>query len=319
MKHLNRIIAIVVVAFLACGSAFAMNEAEKTASKALSEYLKSKGFDPQFSQKDNSVNFFYKKVLFWVTFDGNGTSMLFTLHRMPKKMISDEDSPEKNARRVEIAKLASNYMNVNNTFKTFVADNKVKFEFPVYAASASDYNKTFDRIFKTFADVDASYNECHKKAKLEVDSIHKFWMENDSAYIVVSQPKLKEFKSNQNLNITTVDFRNVDANGNQITGYDDNIRKSEVKFIQPRISVSASKKGTYKIGVKIINPKGKILVPTREYKVTTLTPVDVNKTPSLVELDVFGINDGSIWEAGEYQVVFLEDNHEIRKASFNVL
>ncbi len=320
MKNFKVLLAVVMTALLASAPAFAFNESERAAQRTFSDYLKSKGIASKIDDKDNSVNFYKGKTFYWVTFEGGATGILYTLHRAPLNMDVKGASKEETSRRLENATRAANYMNINNEFKTCVKGTKVEFSFPVYASSATEYTKMFDRILRNFDNAKEYYDQCHKKAKVYNDSVHQYWMKNDTAYKVVPQKTVRQNTSSvPSVFISKVAFRNVDEVGNEITGYNDNIRKSNVKFIQPRIEAKADKKGIYRLATRIKTPKGKILVPDRDSKMTTSTTVEVGKGLDEIELDVFGINDGSIWEAGEYGVVFYVDGKQVATDSFTIL
>lgn len=321
MKKFRTLIATLMTLIFVSGSAFAFNSSEQAAQTAFVNYLKTKRIPSKVDDKDNSVNFYDGKVLFWVTFDGSATGMLFTLHRAPINMKSAKDPADKNARRLENAYRAADFMNLNNNFKTVVRGSKVEFLFPVYAASTEDYVKVFDRILRNFENCKEYFDECYNKAKAYNDSVHKYWMENDTAYMVVEQ-NVKVARVTYNapvVTITKVDFQGVDRNGNPIYGYADNKYAKKMKYIQPKIVAKASKKGLYRISTQIEMPNGKILVPNRDSKMTTTSTVEIGKNDTDIILDMFGDDTGEMWEPGEYNVVFFENGKPVNRSSFNIL
>lgn len=321
MKKFRTLIATLMTLIFVSGSAFAFNSSEQAAQTAFVNYLKTKRIPSKVDDKDNSVNFYDGKVLFWVTFDGSATGMLFTLHRAPINMKSAKDPADKNARRLENAYRAADFMNLNNNFKTVVRGSKVEFLFPVYAASTEDYVKVFDRILRNFDNCKEYFDECYNKAKAYNDSVHKYWMENDTAYMVVEQ-NINISKTSDKapaLLISKVDFRNVDRLGNPISGYADNKYKKDMRYIQPKVTVKATKKGIYRISTRIETPNGKILVPNRDSKMTTVSTVEVGKNDGEIELDPFGDDTGKMWLPGTYNVIFYEDGKVINRSSFNIL
>lgn len=317
MKTSRFFLSLLMCMFLV-GNAFALTPKEKAAQTALRKYLQDNNVNSKIDSRDNSVNFQYKSKLFWVTFQENSKGVLYTLHRSPIKMESEKQSREKNARRNEIAIVASNYMNAGNDYKAYVSDNRVEFVFPVFAATPEDYTKVFMNILMSMDNVQDDFDRNYTRAKMFTDSVHRYWSNNDTSVIIVPQNNT-QFVSSNNLTISKVDFRIVDAQGKAISNYGESIRKSEIRFIQPQITVEASKKGMYHIGVEIKTPDGKKLLPSKNTMRTILTTVEVDKKPKAIELGTFGSSNGSFWKAGEYKVTFFEDGNIIKTTTFTVL
>lgn len=254
--------------------------------------------------------------------------MLFTLHR---RAILNYTKPEdKNKklvlqRRAEYATVAAEYITANNLYKAYVKGDQMEFEFPVYASNAKEYQKVFSKVLAAFGDVKATYDGNMRKAVAYVDNIHKFWMENDTAKIIVPQSSVvTRNESGRNLEYKTVSIRNVDANGSEISGYDKVMRKSEARFIQPMVTLNSTKKGTFNVGVKIKDPNGKVFVPNRDSDYTILTTIDVSKAnkEQQFELPKFGINDPNktIWKSNvEYIIEFYQDDRKIGSSTFTFL
>ena len=174
-------------------------------------------------------------------------------------------------------------------------------------------------LLKSMENIEDDFRVAYTKAKIPTDSIHRWWRENDTTIIVVKQPNAQPIQSTKNLTASKVDFRIVDANGTPITQYGESIRKSDLRFIQPQLSVKATKKGMYHIGVMITAPNGKIMLPTPNSNRTILSTVEVDKKDKPVDLGIFGNTTGDCWVAGEYRVTFYEDGNLIKTATFNVL
>lgn len=326
MKNLKKIFAIAMCVLLSSSSAFALNDIERAAQLSMKEFLRSKGISSSIDPKDNSLNFLRKdskghEIIYWITFDGNATCMLFNLHRKSIKMISEKDDKQKASRKLENARLASEYVTAANDYKAFVNGNKVEFQFPVYAASVADYQKVFMKILGAFNGVQQSYDNCYRKAKAYNDSVHMFWQKNDTSKLVVRQAVRNDEKATKNLMISNIQIRNVDNEGNEIPGWEKGLRGSKAKYLQPVVTLASTKKGTYKVGVKIITPKGKTLVPTRESVFSTITTIEVPKDNKAADYELlkFGVNNSDFWDAGEYKIIFYEDDRQIFDDTFTIL
>lgn len=319
MKRIIHVFTVLICMISTVNVAYAVTQAERDAQAAFRAYLSSKRVNSKIDDKDNSVNFQYKNKLFWVTFKESGGVMLYTLHRAPIKMESDKQSREMNARRIENATIATSYLNAKTDYKAFVNGSRVEFVFPVFAANTEEYSKVFMTILKNMESVQEQFDKCYKVAKHTSDSIHNYWSQNDTSIIVVPQPSSEQIASTKNLAISKVDFRIVDENGNPISEYGESIRRSDIKFIQPQITVKASKKGLYHIGVVITTPRGKKLLPSQNSVRTMISTVEVDKKGKAIDLGSFGSKTGDFWRAGEYKVSFYEDGNLIKTTTFNVL
>lgn len=318
MKRIHSLILVAMCMIMATGSAFAISPAVRGAQMAVKNYLTKQGYTSQIDDKDNSVNFRFNNSLFYVTFEETGSGILYTLHRTAIKF--EQGPSDANARRLENATVAANYLNGHYPYKTYVNGNRVDFVYPVFATSPEDYIKAFPTLLKSMTNIKENFDRYYKVAKTRNDSIHQFWARNDTSVIVVPQQKVQGANTPPSLTVSGVpDFRIIDANGAVLTNYGESIRKSELKYIQPSITLTATKKGTYHIGVVIIAPNGKTLVPNMRDNRTIITTKEIDKKPTTVELDSFGSPDGKFWEAGEYKVIFYEGNNILKETSFNVL
>ena len=315
MKNFRHLIVTILCTLFAINSiaaATTMTQGEQKAQTALRTFLSGKKVNTKIHPKDNSVNFNYKGKLFWVTFKEMGNDgILYTLHRANIKLASNT------AREKGV--FATNYLNDTYDYKSYVVGDHAAFVFPTFATSPEEYTKVFMSLLKSMENIEGDFRVGYNKATTATDSIHRWWRTNDTTIIVVKQPNAQQIQTTNNLTATKVDFRIVDANGNPITQYGESIRKSDLKFIQPQLTVKATKKGMYHIGIVITAPNGKMMLPTSNANRTIISTVEVDKKAKPVDLGIFGDSTGECWVAGEYKVTFFEDGKPIKTATFNVL
>lgn len=302
---------------MAGGSASAQTAAEKKASAVVTDYLNRLGYGPQIDPKDNSVNFYAKdkdKTFYWITFDETSPGIIYTLHRKPIKMQSENDTPEQVVRKTKYAAIAANRLNAEAQYKTYVKDTRVDFVFSNFASSPEEYVKIFPGAFKSMQNIAKDFKKLYDEAKNE----------NPVNEIIVPQPNNNVAAPKQGvpLEVTGYDFRVVDGK-TVISDYGKPIRKSGIKYIQPCIYVKSPDKGVYDFGVVIYDPTGKKLIPTQGAYRSIMTTIEITKKEKNkevpIELDVFGTDDGSIWQNGEYKVEFYENNLKIGETTFNIL
>jgi len=325
MKNFRSLIATLVCVLLFGSTLYAqaeINDAERMAQKSMMEYLRSKGFAPTIDKADQSVNFKKSNVLYWITFDGNASTMLFTLHRKPIKFTMDKDGQNKVNQKRELALYAANKITATNQYKAFLNGSRVEFIYPIYAKSADEYQTVFPKVLNAMSNIRESFDRNYKAAKLVVDSIHNYWANVDTAHVVLEQKTIaNDIKAQRNLTITGISVRNVSSNGYVLSDYDEGIRKSKCQYIQEKIDLKATKSGMYKIGLQIVNPKGKILIPHKGATYTTVTTIDVPKANKEIEVELlrFGTDAPDFWQPGEYKIYLFEDDNVIYDDAFNVL
>lgn len=322
---MNKKILLIALAVLAVVipsySKNSLNPAEKEAQKSMADFLRNLGYAIEIDERDQSVNFRKNDVLYWITFEGTSTKMLFTLHRKNIRFDSDKRKPAEVSVDCEVAEKAANRLNATHPYKAYLKGKRVHFEFPTYASAAKEYQDVFNRVLGSMKDIREDFDAEFKKSRLEVDSIHNHWADIDTVHLVVPQNNVPQTKTARNFRISSIAVRNLNGSGGVISGYDQGLRKNKCQYVQERVSVTANKPGVYKIGLRIVTPDGKILIPFKEARFTTVSTIDVKKAgkPEVFELEKFGTDSADFWEPGEYKLLFYEDDNLIYQDAFNIL
>lgn len=319
MKKLIRLVAVMGALIFTSSVASAFNSIEKLAQQDVYNFLRGEGLKTQIDDADNSVMFFIKDRFYYITFKGDGKGVLYTLHAEPIKF--EFKDKNKASRMKENATFAANMLNAQGATKVYLANNRVNFTYPIFAKTPAEYTKVLKNIIEEVAATrEKDYDFYLKKAKNVTDSIHNYWATNDTSKIVVPQKQFSEVKqlNTNNLKIEKVDFRNVNQSGEEITNYNASLRSSDLEFIQPKITISAPNKGEYVIGVKIINPIGKTLVPDKDATFTIENLIEIDKKPKEIELDWFGAEEPGLWIPGDYTVIFYDGDKEFKRDKFSI-
>lgn len=296
-----------------------LNETQRKAQKSIAEFLRSKHYSPSIDTNDQSVCFKKDDVLYWITFEGNSSPLLYTIHRKGIKFASDKDNTLN--RRREIAEKAANMVCAQRVVKAYMSGNKVDFCLPIYAATPEDFQQVFNAGMAAFNNIKQVFDNNYKKGRVIADSIHSYWNNLDTTVVVVPQNNITEMVRQRNLTISSFSVRVVDARGSIVSDYDKSIRKNNCRYLQERVELTAKNDGVYKLGVKLYTPEGKLLVPNKDARFTTITSVNVPKANkvSTYELLKFGSDNGKIWKAGEYKIEFYEDDTMIYSSTINIL
>lgn len=320
MKKAKLILAAMFLLMAVNGMAqnVTLNDVQKKAQRATFDYLRTKKYAPSIDTNDQSVCYKTGDVLYWITFEGNSAPLLYTIHRKPVKFAKDDS---KLNQKLEIAGKAANMVCAESIGKAFVNGSKVEFCLPVYAATPEDFQKVFDRSMNALSNIKKLFDEKYKVGRHIADTIHRYWNSLDTTSIVVPQNNVPGTIPTKNMYIKGISVRVVDADGTVISDYDKGIRKSTCRFLQEKVTLSATKEGVYKLGVKLYTPDGKLLLPTKNSRFTTITTIDVQKSnkPAEYELLMFGSNNGKLWKAGEYKIEFYEDDMNIYSDAINIL
>lgn len=314
---------IAMMALLYSGIASAqrvtLNETQKKAQKSIVEFLRSKHYSPSIDTSDQSVCFKKNDVLYWITFEGNSSPLLYTIHRKGIKFASDKDNTLNRCR--EIAEKAANMVCAQRVVKAYMNGNKVDFCLPMYAATPEDFQQVFSSGMAAFDNIKQVFDNNYKKGRVIADSIHSYWSNVDTTVVVVPQNNASEVTSQRNLTISSFSVCVVDAGGTIVSDYDKSIRKSQCRYLQERVELSAKNDGLYKLGMKLYTPEGKLLVPNKDARFTSITSINVPKANKIntYELLKFGSDNGNIWKAGEYKIEFYEDDTVIYSSTINIL
>lgn len=309
------------IALMCCGAMTAqtLNDAQKKAQKSLIEFLRTRHYSPSIDTNDQSVCFKKNDVLYWITFEGSSSPLLYTIHRKGIKFANDKDKTL--SRRREIAVQAANMVCAKRVVKAYMNGNRVDFCLPIYAATPEDFQQVLSAGLSAFDNIKKTFDESYNKGRAVADSIHDYWSNHDTTVVVVPQYNAPEVARQRSLSISSFSVRVVDSGNGVISDYDKSIRKSNCRYLQERVELSAKNDGAYKLGVKLYTPDGKLLVPNKDSRFTTITTIDVpkaNKT-NTYELLKFGSDNGNIWKAGEYRIDFYEDETKIYSSTINIL
>lgn len=299
MKTL-RILTLAVVTVLSM-SALAdksLSESAKKAQTSLVEYLRLSGITPSIDARDQSVCFKKGGVFYWVTFD-ESSPVLYTLHRKGIKFDNEEDF------KPNCALYASNQVNRKYKVKCFYKDNRVDFMLQTYAKEPSSFHACLNKMIESFDGIENSFREAYDAC---VQSIP------------VPTPPAKTGSSP--MEVTYIAFANFDGSGNMISDYNQPLRKNELRYVRASIDVESSEKGLYKIGLRIVSPDGKALVPNGQNYSST-TNIEIKKKNKTMECDLeqYGSDEADFWKAGEYKVEIydFEKNDLLYSTTFNVL
>lgn len=291
MKTL-RFLTLIVVSFVLSMAAMAqsrLNDSEQKAQDALRDFLRSQNRAYNIDAEDNSLLFKDGDIVYWVTFSGT-SPMLYTIHR--KGVRYEKEGTFKASCAYE----ACNEVNRTSRVVKAVCEGKdVHFYSEVYAKNPEDFHATLRKNIDAFAGVSDTYKKTYATAfdAWVKDSIAK------NAPQIIEQPIGKS-----DLTVSGVSFASKDMKGNVIVDYDNPLRKNNVCCIVAEVAVEAAEKGVYKLGMKIYNPEGKIMLPKAglEYTSTKNFTLPKAKRPYGVELDPYGSDASDIWKAGEYKV-----------------
>lgn len=323
MKRFIKVILSLIILFATSGKAVALNAFEQNAQKQMNDYLRSHNYETRIMKDDNSINFMVGENIYWLTFKGDASGVLYTLHRRPIRL------GEKNTSRTELNRLrekalnAAASMNAANDYKAYLKGNQVEFEFPVYATSPVEYQKVFNKVLSSLKRISmADFESEMKKATHTTDSIHRYWENYAPDKFVVRQPAYSNkpvIKPKGRVMASNPVVRSVDMGGRVLIPYGEIIYQDKMQFIQPRLTVMTDKPDTYRMSVKIINPDGKTMVSAKDDDMTLILPVEIGKKEKEIEFGTFGSTNNSTWKPGKYTLVFFSEGEEVARQTVNIL
>lgn len=297
-----------------------MTVAERSAQKAVVDYLKHQGFETEIDNSDNSVLFKQSDVLYWITFKGNTSGVLYTLHRRPIKLNgNDKDAVRANIRK-EKAIAAANMVNRKEPYKVTVTDGRVNFSFPVFSSTPAEYISQLTNVFNTMKNAKQEFDKAYEgNAKLYTDSIHNYWASNDTSRVILPQKMLGVNKKNHaEMAVSKVEFASINGNGKSLVPYGGQLLQPNVQYLSEKIAITPTATGLFYIGVKLYDPDGKLIVANKESEFTTVTEFDVKKANKSyeVELEPFGTSNYNFWRPGSYTIEIYDADVLVRKDVF---
>lgn len=321
-----KVILLLAAILMGWNAANAMTAAERAAQTEVASYLTRQGFKVEIDKDDESVNFKQSDILYWITFSGDSSGVLYTLHRRPIKLRSEKDDAAKALRKNEVAVFACNEVNRRYPYKAVVKDCRVDFTFPVYAATPAEYIKELANVLNSMRNIKQEFDRQFEAVKVTTDSIHNYWATEKPNVIVLPQSSTQSIhKVSADVNISKVavasyNSPSMNESNKPVVDYDHQLDESNCLFLRERITLSAREPGKYYIGVKILNPEGKLIVPNKDDEFTTVTPIEVKKANKEVEYELrpFGTAGLGFWKAGNYTLEFYDADVLVRSVVVTV-
>ena len=294
----------IVVGLCLSMSAMSQNSFTPDCSKAqsaLMDYLRAISITPTIDTRDNSVCFKSNDVFYWVTFEEN-SPVLYTIHRKGLKF--DEDTSFKPS----CARIACDEVNRKHKIKCVLNETRVEFIMQTYAKDAADFHATFRKMLAAFNGVDTTFRNAYDKAYSIEDN----------------KPITPEVQIGASpLKVTYIAFGTSDSDGKLVTDFNQPLRKSAMKYVLATVDVESSKKGLFKLGMKIINPDGKAMVATKGVDYSSTSNVEIKKVnkAQACTFAPYGSESENFWKAGEYTVEIydFEVGAKLHTTTFNIL
>lgn len=308
---MRKIINVLFCLMLGAASAFAgdLTPSQSDAQRALYKYLYDQKMDPAIDDSDNSVTFRLGGILYWITFDGD-SPILYTFHRKGFKVGDDE----KSYKRTPAAVAANEVNRKHKAVKLTVEEKSVVIAIQVYAAKPADFTSVLKNYLVMFSGVDSDFKSAYDAAltveRKNAEKAEEAMRKN------LPPSELRDMVEN-------VSFRLVDADGKEVTAYDEPLRCFKARYVQARIELKPwqEKDRNFTLQIKITRPNGRTIYMSNGKKVSgemEITPLK-SKRNQYFEFDKIGSNNDGFWKAGEYKVEILESGDVIKETTFNFL
>lgn len=313
---MKKFISFVLLSLFFCVGVLQLNALsvkEKAAQKSIIEKLKNFGYECEIDSADNSVNFFSNDILYWINFKENGAAIRYSLFRKGIKLEDKNLSENEIQKYIEVA----NQMNSELPYKTYIDNNRVQFLYEVFAIQPFDFIKTLNEMLKSLQAAPKKFEDLLRnttKNRNKSKKANKFKM--------ITLVQMNE-EYNSGLQIKDVNFRNVTADGKQISAYDENLRNGgskRLQYVQPCVALEAPQNGRYYFTLEVKDPAGNLLISSPEDSVTMKVNEELTKKQKDLELGWFGSDDEDFWAPGKYIVIIKDEKgQELFETVFNVL
>lgn len=314
-------LSLLLLSMLFINMAFAADfETEK---KQLEKALKDAGYATQFDSKDNSINFRYKDVLHWFTWEStDGQVIYLQLNKKGFKLTGD------GAFDKDLAIIAVNEVNRQyKAVKMYIEKERIVQCQQIILKSPADLNRpmlegylrafdnadnTFKTAYKKLADDKAKVaadkakaEEEAAKAKAKADSV--VYVEKEAVSPVIMQGN--------------IEIANVDAHGKTITDYGQTINSESARYLQVKLKAYTEVAGKYTLNARVTTPDKHYMLPENGAKYSYSTEVTFKKAKKVQEilLKPFGKQTGSVWTTkGEYILELWDGDIYLGKQTFVV-
>ena len=168
MKNYNPLafLCCLVIFFIYGQSANALSFSELNARDQIVKYLSNdkKYTDIKIDPQDESVNFRYNGILYWVTLHKTEVSSIieYTLHQQSIRTDKANENPRFYETQSQYALYAVNKMSLNNPFSADYENNLVKLQYVYYTSKVGEFINLFPIIMPYFNN---SLNEFQKYVK----------------------------------------------------------------------------------------------------------------------------------------------------------
>jgi len=293
-----------------------LNSAETQARREVQAYLNSRNISNQIDNEDQTLAFRYGEVLYWVTFKGNKDKMLYTLSRNFIWVVDPDNKKKDFTALMDQANFTANYINRHSPVKATCEKGIMNFTLQAYYATPGEFNAALTNNLGLFKDIKNLYGKGKHYAKTKCDSIQDHWLNYHPDVVVIEQPK-----ANRSLNtapaikleadVNSFAIQSLDASGATIIPAGSSLYCDRCMYLQACLKVKGNEKGDATIGVKIINPDGKLMVGNASdtYTLTTYTEVDKKYGKKALLFSAFGATDTSTWKPGEYTIEFYDETN----------
>lgn len=223
----------------------------------------------------------------------------------------------------EKAIIAANELNRNYRYKTYVYENRVRFQFPEYAATPDAFLSQLENIIKALKDAESQFKAAFDGiGKQYTDSVHKFWATVDTARIVLTQPVMVgDKRTSGKFVVDNIKLESVNKKGEITVRYNEDLTPERTQFLRETLTLEIKSPGETVVGVKIFTPEGKMLAPSKDAEFTASDIVDLKKGGKTIDVTLppFGTSNSEFWNAGTYNIEIYCGSEKVKSIPFFIV
>lgn len=272
-RKLGLLSLVILVGFLCSMVTAAELDSKQLAFRSeVMSFLREEGFSPRIDTSDESVEFKKEGQTYWI-YVGEGSPYYITVQRAGIS-VSDEEKAS--------AILAANECNATKkAAKVYVAsNNSVCFVVESFTRSVEDFKYVY---YRTMRVLDAAFEQFQEEFNA--------WEGSGST-------------SAASLSISNVELANVDVDGNIITEFGKTLYDFNSRYTKPKLTINASRAGTYTIYVRHITPTGMSTGTGSPDGYSYSDDVKLDEGLNVVQLSGWGSNNPPKWSMGDYRMEF---------------
>lgn len=287
--------------------------------KALQITLTKMNYGSKIDTKDGSVNFNHQGILHWFDIKSSTNENILLQLSMKGFKIKGEKPIKYDWAVKAINDVNSSHPTVKmfctkDTSRIVICQQMIlKSCADLSPKQISTYLEILDNARNIFNKSYEKIRSNNKKEEEKKAAEERKRQEEDSIVVIQQEPQ-------SDIYISGLELCNVGFADNEISAYGKPLYEKDMQFLKACVKAESINSGKYNINVRILNSKGKPILPDAKAKYTISSDVTFAKAKKTydIEFDKFGSRTTKVWTKGEYTFEVYDGDILIMNEKFEI-